>query len=216
MHQLAQAGLIDRYSALREPLDLTLNLVDANNVITAFGQAGTLHQTDVSRSDDSNSHNVALVLLRGYSGTRPFSLEPCACRTVLTNASTRSGSPHEPGYQASLIGDMAYNNSGSRQLPRGLTMATAEMALGLHALGLVIKEEGSRMLRPEVVLSRKAGSNHIFGDLYRISRVVSCPGWHVTGIRRLSARGPVWPLVNPAHEFRPEAHKSRPLSGPRS
>jgi hypothetical protein len=95
-------------------------------------------------------------------------------------------------------------------------METAEIAFGLHCIGSVTKEEGTRMLRPDVVLSRKAGSNHIFGDLYRISQVSSCPGWRETGVRHYSGRGPVRPSVNTAHELRREADKSRPVLGPGS
>ena len=48
-------------------------------------------------------------------------------------------------------------------------------SFGLDALGPLTSEEGSGMFRPEVVLSRKGGSNHIFRDLSRISGPVSCP-----------------------------------------
>ena len=64
------------------------------------------------------------------------------------------------------------------------------------------------MFRPEVVLSGKAGSNHIFGDSYRISGAVSCPGWHVNGDPSFhfvpDPRG-CW--IDPAGDFRPQADK---------
>jgi hypothetical protein len=38
------------------------------------------------------------------------------------------------------------------------------------------------MRQPEVVLPGKAGSNHIFDELFRICFVGLCPGWHRTQI----------------------------------
>ena len=74
------------------------------------------------------------------------------------------------------------------------------------------------MLRPEVVLSRKAGSNHIFGELFRISLCGFVPRMAQDGdpsffILRadLSCR---W--CSQAGDFRPHADKSRPLLGPSS
>ena len=65
MDELAQTGLVDRDSALREPLDLTLDLVDAYDVVTALSQAGSLHQADISRSDDRNLHGRGSLLCSG-------------------------------------------------------------------------------------------------------------------------------------------------------
>jgi hypothetical protein len=45
------------------------------------------------------------------------------------------------------------------------------------------------MLRADVVLSGKAGADHIFGESFRISEGVSCAGWHVIGIQRFIASG---------------------------
>ena len=61
-------------------------------------------------------------------------------------------------------------------------------AFGLDVLGPLTSEEGSGMFRSEVVLSGKAGSNHIFGELSRISGPLSCPGWHDARIRLFSGR----------------------------
>jgi len=60
-------------------------------------------------------------------------------------------------------------------------MEAVVRSLGLDALGPFTLEEGSGMFRPEVVLSWKVGSNHVFGQLSRISRPFLCPGWHVIG-----------------------------------
>jgi hypothetical protein len=63
-------------------------------------------------------------------------------------------------------------------------------SFGLDALAPLALGEGSGMFRPEVVLSWKAGSIHIFGELSRISGRVLCPEWHV-GIRPFGGRAPV-------------------------
>ena len=52
---------------------------------------------------------------------------------------------------------------------------------GLDALGPLTPVEGSRMFPPEVVLSRKIGSIHIFGELSRITGRILFSGWHVIG-----------------------------------
>ena len=64
MHELAQPGLIDRNSSLRQPFDLTLDLVDAYDVVSALCQAGSLHQSNISRSDDCDLHDDAILLKR--------------------------------------------------------------------------------------------------------------------------------------------------------
>ena len=48
-------------------------------------------------------------------------------------------------------------------------MEAVVRSFGLDALGSLTQGEGSGMFRPEVVLSWKAGSIHIFGELCRIS-----------------------------------------------
>ena len=40
VNQLAQARLVDRHLALLQPLDLGRDLVDADHVVAALGQAG--------------------------------------------------------------------------------------------------------------------------------------------------------------------------------
>ena len=48
-------------------------------------------------------------------------------------------------------------------------MEAVVRTFGLDALGPLTPVEGSRMFPPEVVLSRKIGSIHIFGELSRIT-----------------------------------------------
>ena len=60
-------------------------------------------------------------------------------------------------------------------------MEAVVRSFGLDALEPLTLDEGSGMFRPEVVLSWKSGSNHIFGELSRISIPNLCPGWHVIG-----------------------------------
>ena len=62
--QLAQARLVDRDLAVLEPLDLGRDLVDADDVVAALGQASALNQPHVSRSDDCNFHDAALSSVR--------------------------------------------------------------------------------------------------------------------------------------------------------
>ena len=61
--KLTQTRLVNRDSPLCEALDLTFDLVDTYDVIPALGKAGSLHQSDVSGSDDCDLHCVALWLL---------------------------------------------------------------------------------------------------------------------------------------------------------
>ncbi len=51
MHQLAEARFVNRHFALFQPLDLGRNFVNANDIVAAFGQARSLNQAHVSRSD---------------------------------------------------------------------------------------------------------------------------------------------------------------------
>ena len=54
--QLGQAGLVDRDLTRLEHLDLGGDLIDADHVVAAFGQAGAGHQAYIPRSDDGNFH----------------------------------------------------------------------------------------------------------------------------------------------------------------
>src|SRR5208337_5338936 len=64
VQQLAQPWLLDRNLAVLQTLDLGGHLVDANNVVAALGQTGALNQTNISRSNDCDFHDVALSLVR--------------------------------------------------------------------------------------------------------------------------------------------------------
>jgi hypothetical protein len=60
---------------------------------------------------------------------------------------------------------------------------------GPDVQGPLILEAGSGLFRPEVVLSRKAGSNPISGERSRISGVFSCSGRHDERNEWFPARG---------------------------
>jgi hypothetical protein len=69
-------------------------------------------------------------------------------------------------------------------------MEAAAKSFGLDALGSSSRQQEVGNFRPEVVLSGKGESNHIFGDLYRTSNAALCAEWHVTGMLRCRARRP--------------------------
>ena len=62
VHQLAQAGLVDRDLAFLQAFDLGRDLVDADDIVPALRQASALNQAHVSRPDHCNFHDAALLL----------------------------------------------------------------------------------------------------------------------------------------------------------
>ena len=72
VHQLAQAGLVDRDLAVLKQLDLVRNLVDADDVVTALRETGAGDQSHVARSDDGDFHGaVPLIRSRRERGASP-------------------------------------------------------------------------------------------------------------------------------------------------
>ena len=59
-HQLLEPGLVDRDPAALQRADLGRVLVDADDVVPVFGEAGARHQPDVPRSDDRDFHECVL------------------------------------------------------------------------------------------------------------------------------------------------------------
>ena len=57
-----QARLVDRDLALLQALDLGRDLVDADHVVAALGEAGAGDQADVSGADDCDFHEPSLFL----------------------------------------------------------------------------------------------------------------------------------------------------------
>ena len=64
MDLLAQAGFVNREPASLESFDLVDDLVDANDVVAAFRQAGALNQPHITRSDDCDFHDATLSTVR--------------------------------------------------------------------------------------------------------------------------------------------------------
>jgi hypothetical protein len=60
LDHLLQARLVDRDLAALEGLDLGFVVVDADDVVAAFGEAGSGDQTDVAGADDSDAHGEIL------------------------------------------------------------------------------------------------------------------------------------------------------------
>ena len=69
-------------------------------------------------------------------------------------------------------------------------MAAAARSFGRDALEPLTREEEVGMFRPEVVLSGKGGSNHIFGELSRITAAGFVP-------RMARGRGSSFPFCGP-------------------
>ena len=75
MDQFAQAGLVDRDLAFLQPFDLGRDLVDADDVVPALGQASPLNQAHISRPDHCDFHQFvateATPLDRQWRKSRP-------------------------------------------------------------------------------------------------------------------------------------------------
>ncbi len=60
---LGQAGLVDRHDALLQAVDLALMLVDADDVMADFGEAGTGHEPHIAGPNHSNPHRSSALEL---------------------------------------------------------------------------------------------------------------------------------------------------------
>jgi hypothetical protein len=48
MNHFLQAGLVDRYMTIPQGVDLSMVVVNADNIMADIGEASTSHQTDIS------------------------------------------------------------------------------------------------------------------------------------------------------------------------
>ena len=76
MQQRIQARLMDRDLAAPQSIDLSLIHVHAYDVIACFRQAGSRHQTDVSRTENRDSHGGGRVA-KGGTGDKDGFPKPC-------------------------------------------------------------------------------------------------------------------------------------------
>ena len=56
--QFGEKLLVDRYFATIQHGDLTLVVVDRNNLVSEFGKTGGGDQTDISGANNGNSQNI--------------------------------------------------------------------------------------------------------------------------------------------------------------
>jgi hypothetical protein len=63
MNDFFQAGFVNRDMPAAETIELSLVVVDADNIMADIGEAGASHQTDISRANNSNIHCTFLLKL---------------------------------------------------------------------------------------------------------------------------------------------------------